>query len=126
MTDRAKANLLIMGNVLAASALPPLSFPPPGQNPMSDSGSNEPSPAVLNDSDKEVENPGTIEDLHKKCKGILRKCLSRAPRFLHLYLSLSHYSNLYRLNLQSVIYVGVQFLSHFFFFLFNRVVKYKC
>lgn len=64
-----------MGNVLAASVPPPPSPPPPtsGLLPnLEKSDSTEILQSSSNFSDG-LKNPGTIEDLHKKCKGI---CIS--------------------------------------------------
>ena len=43
-----------MGNVMASGPPPP---PPPPT-------------LIVNIDDKPLENPGTVEDLHKRCKGI--------------------------------------------------------
>lgn len=70
-----------MGNVLAASSsssssldaaklgLPELSSP--SQNPSATSTTSVTSSAVVGGDSKEqkLENPGTVEELHKKCKG---------------------------------------------------------
>ena len=65
-----------MGNVLAASVPPPPSPPPPTSGLLPnlekpDSSETLNSSSRLSDG---LKNPGTIEDLHKKCKGI---CISR-------------------------------------------------
>lgn len=64
-----------MGNVLAASVPPPPSPPPPTSGLMPNLEKPESSP-VLHTSNgifDTLENPGTIEDLHKKCKGTLTR-----------------------------------------------------
>lgn len=64
-----------MGNVLAASAPPPPPPPPPGPGLMPNL--EEPGPLTdgyaSTEMSSQIENPGTIEDLHKKCKGISSK-----------------------------------------------------
>ena len=63
-----------MGNVLATTALssPPPIIPPPPPPSSSSTGltSKETSENAENDS-----NPGTMEDLHRKCKGLLLKMI---------------------------------------------------
>lgn len=64
-----------MGNVLAASVPPPPSPPPPTSGLLPNLEKPD-SSETLNSSrlSDGLKNPGTIEDLHKKCKGI---CISR-------------------------------------------------
>lgn len=59
-----------MGNVSATSASPPP--PPPTSAPaLPQLEKTDLTTGVTNDSTTEhLENPGTIEDLHKRCKGI--------------------------------------------------------
>ena len=80
-----------MGNVLAASVPPPPSPPPPtsGLLPnLEKSDSTEILQSSSNFSDG-LKNPGTIEDLHKKCKGI---CTSiRLSRTHVTFLTLSSF-----------------------------------
>lgn len=74
-----------MGNVLAASAPPPPPPPPPGPGLMPNLGKPDPSTDVYapTEASSQVENPGTIEDLHKKCKGtLLVRALAADPRAL--------------------------------------------
>lgn len=63
-----------MGNAMAASAPlpPPPSYnPPSGPGLMPNLGKQDPSTDVYAPAETptQIENPGTIEDLHKKCKG---------------------------------------------------------
>lgn len=62
-----------MGNVLATTALsspPPIIPPPPPSSTSTGLTSKETSENAENDS-----NPGTMEDLHRKCKGLLLKMM---------------------------------------------------
>jgi len=63
-----------MGNVIAASTAPPPPPPPPSPGLMPNLGKQDSSAGVFasNETPSQIENPGTIEDLHKKCKGISR------------------------------------------------------
>lgn len=62
-----------MGNVLAASVPPPPSPPPPtsGLLPNLEKPDSSESLQSSNKFSDGLKNPGTIEDLHKKCKGKL-------------------------------------------------------
>lgn len=68
-----------MGNALAASAPPPPPPPPPGPGLMPNLGKPDPSTDVYapTEAPSQVENPGTIEDLHKKCKGTSSELVPR-------------------------------------------------
>jgi len=69
---------------MAASAPPPPPSPGPGLLP--NLGKPDPSTDIYTptEASSQIENPGTIEDLHKKCKGISVKDsrLSSTPCFL--------------------------------------------
>lgn len=56
---------------MAASAPPPPPPPPPGPGLMPNLGKSDPSTDIYApaEASSQMENPGTIEDLHKKCKG---------------------------------------------------------
>lgn len=60
-----------MGNVLAASVPPPPSPPPPTSDllPNLEKPDSSESLQSSNKFSDGLKNPGTIEDLHKKCKG---------------------------------------------------------
>lgn len=77
-----------MGNVQAASAPPPPTMPPPppGMPPpptpeseKSENASFQPPVPLLQDISS-GRNPGTMEDLHKQCKGKLTKVLNPSAR----------------------------------------------
>lgn len=75
-----------MGNVMAASAPPPPpppsslpSLTPPSIPPEQQLGQYTPEPKT------QLDNPGTVEDLHKLCKGKFQSSCS----MLHNYNSLS-------------------------------------
>lgn len=60
-----------MGNVLASSKqtaelLPPLASPIPGDSPDASANAKKDTPAYSMD---DLENPGSMEELHKRCKG---------------------------------------------------------
>lgn len=61
-----------MGNVLAASAPPPPPPPPPASGLLPNLGKQDSAAGLYPTTEvgDQLENPGTIEDLHKKCKGI--------------------------------------------------------
>lgn len=54
-----------MGNVQASSNLPPM---PPNMTPVP-----PPSTPQKRPPEARIENPGSVEELHKKCKGMLKK-----------------------------------------------------
>lgn len=64
---------------MAASAPPPPPPPPPGPGLMPNLGKSDPSTDIYapTEASSQVENPGTIEDLHKKCKGTSSECMPR-------------------------------------------------
>lgn len=61
-----------MGNVLATSeksaGIPPLSAPPPAPYPTQPSIYTKDETKA--NAEKPLENPGTMDELHKKCKGL--------------------------------------------------------
>lgn len=69
---------------MAASAPPPPPPPSPGPGLLPNLGKPDPSTDVYapTEAPSQIENPGTIEDLHKKCKGILSKRMSRLSSIL--------------------------------------------
>lgn len=72
---------------MAASAPPPPPPPPPGPGLMPNLGKSDPSTNIYApaEASSRMENPGTIEDLHKKCKGTSSEHVSQSlsiPRFL--------------------------------------------
>lgn len=85
-----------MGNVLAASVPPPPSPPPPPTSGLlpnlgkPDSSEELQSSVRLSDS---LKNPGTIEELHKKCKGIRPQIRRLFDSFISLlsYFSYPYY-----------------------------------
>lgn len=69
---RTKYSSVIMGNVMAASVTPPPPPPSPGPGLMPNlPGKQDPSADAypLAEAPTQIENPGTMEDLHKKYKG---------------------------------------------------------
>ncbi|XP_076246789.1 mitochondrial import receptor subunit TOM40 homolog 1 [Calliopsis andreniformis] len=78
-----------MGNVLAATAPPPPPPPPPAPGLLPNLGKQD-SSAVLypsTDAPDQLENPGTIEDLHKKCKDVFPACFEGAKLMFNKGLS---------------------------------------
>lgn len=71
---------------MAASAPPPPPPPPPGPGLMPNLGKSDPSTDIYapTEASSQIENPGTIEDLHKKCKGTSSECMPQTllPAFL--------------------------------------------
>lgn len=65
---------------MAASAPPPP--PPPPTSPILGPSLGKQDSSVdmytATETPIQIENPGTVEDLHKKCKGIRTKCTSRS------------------------------------------------
>jgi len=76
---------------MAASAPPPPPPPPPGPGLMPNLGKSDPSTDVYapTEASSQIENPGTIEDLHKKCKGISSKRMSRFSSTLRFLFGLT-------------------------------------
>ncbi|XP_046416943.1 mitochondrial import receptor subunit TOM40 homolog 1 [Neodiprion fabricii] len=101
-----------MGNVLAASAPPPppspLSSPLPGfakQDPVTGTYSAV-SPA--SESEEKLENPGTIEDLHKTCKDIFPVNFEGAKLMVNKGLS-NHFHVSHTINMSSGPQSGYRF-----------------
>lgn len=98
---RTELKSVIMGNVIAASAPPPPPPPPPSHGLMPNlGGKQDPSASMYAPAEvsTQVENPGTIEDLHKKCKGTSLECLSRVRTIPALVPRLSRFSILSQKN----------------------------
>lgn len=95
-----------MGNVLAASQ-PPAPVPPVGLIP---NISKDPAPvqtdSFFNVTDRE--NPGTIEDLHKKCKDVMPTNFEGAKLMIQKGLS-SHFQVSHTINLSSTTPSGYKF-----------------
>lgn len=103
-----------MGNVLAASQPPP---PPPLQStppPLppnltkdsTDKGSSLQTESIFNVADRE--NPGTIEDLHKRCKDVMPTNFEGAKLMIQKGLS-SHFQVSHTINLSSTTPSGYKF-----------------
>lgn len=95
-----------MGNVLAASALPPPPLPPtaPATDstlfPLNKSGTNEDLSSSLN--------PGTIEELHKKCKDVFPVIFEGGKLMLNKGLS-NHFQISHTINMSSITPSGYRF-----------------
>lgn len=103
-----------MGNVLAASQPPPPLPPSPAglvPNPAKESSSSENAAAAQTESFFNVsdrENPGTIEDLHKKCKDVMPTNFEGAKLMIQKGLS-SHFQVSHTINLSSTTPSGYKF-----------------
>lgn len=107
-----------MGNVLAASQPPPLQPTPPLAPPSpslakdsTDKGSSSPSSSSQIESFFNVadrENPGTIEDLHKRCKDVMPTNFEGAKLMIQKGLS-SHFQVSHTINLSSSTPSGYKF-----------------
>ncbi|EZA58298.1 hypothetical protein DMN91_005998 [Ooceraea biroi] len=100
-----------MGNVIAASAPPPPPPPPPGPGLMPNLGKQDPSTAVFappSETPGQIENPGTIEDLHKKCKDIFPINFEGAKLVVNKGLS-NHFHISHTINMSSVVQSGYRF-----------------
>ncbi|EFN79140.1 Mitochondrial import receptor subunit TOM40-like protein [Harpegnathos saltator] len=94
-----------MGNVLAASVLPPMPYlPPPGQDATPSLEKQDQSQEKSTD----VDNPGTIEDLHKKCKDIFPMNFEGAKLVVNKGLS-NHFHISHTINMSSVVHSGYRF-----------------
>lgn len=90
-----------MGNVLAASK--PIAaggLPPPAPA--------EPAPVIAAEVDKPLENPGTMEELHKKCKDIMPANFEGAKLMVNKGLS-NHFQVSHTINLNSSNSSGYRF-----------------
>lgn len=87
-----------MGNVHAASGTPP---PPPTPPPSA-------SPACLETSAAEVENPGPLEEIHQKCKNVFPTCFEGARVMLTRGLS-NHFQISHTINMSSITPSGYRF-----------------
>lgn len=107
-----------MGNAHAASAPPPpsasLSFAPPiptpdlMQNVGKDQPSASPSPYTSPESTSRLENPGTIEDIHKKCKDVFPINFEGAKLVVNKGLS-HHFQISHTINMSSMTQSGYRF-----------------
>ncbi|XP_014479777.1 PREDICTED: mitochondrial import receptor subunit TOM40 homolog 1 [Dinoponera quadriceps] len=99
-----------MGNVVQAASsttLPPMPFMPPGYDAKRDAERQDPR-SMLYESNNEVvseakiENPGTIEDLHKKCKDIFPMNFEGAKLVVNKGLS-NHFHISHTINMGNVV-----------------------
>lgn len=102
-----------MGNAIAASAPlppPPPYSPPPGSGLMPNLGKQDASADAypIVETPAHVENPGTIEDLHKKCKDIFPINFEGAKLVVNKGLS-NHFHISHTINMSSVIQSGYRF-----------------
>ncbi|EFN71901.1 Mitochondrial import receptor subunit TOM40-like protein [Camponotus floridanus] len=102
-----------MGNVMASAPLPPPPpyNPPPGPGLMPNLGKQDPSSAdayAPAETTTRIENPGTIEDLHKKCKDIFPINFEGAKLVVNKGLS-NHFHISHTINMSSVIQSGYRF-----------------
>ncbi|XP_015587200.1 mitochondrial import receptor subunit TOM40 homolog 1 [Cephus cinctus] len=103
-----------MGNVLAASAPlapppPPSPLPPsPGFSPSLSKPDEETGLGSPVEASDRLENPGTIEDLHKKCKDVFPVNFEGAKLMLNKGLS-SHFQISHTINMSSVTQSGYRF-----------------
>lgn len=100
-----------MGNVQAASMPPPPQpSPPPPTDILSSLGKEKSSTAVYPpaESSDKLENPGTIEDLHKKCKDVFPVAFEGAKLILNRGLS-NHFQISHTINMSSTSPSGYRF-----------------
>lgn len=100
-----------MGNVLAASPNTPATLLPPLTKEPSPSIGTDASAVALNSSDdagSERENPGTIEELHKRCKDVMPTNFEGAKLMIQKGLS-SHFQVSHTINLSSTTPSGYKF-----------------
>jgi len=98
-----------MGNVLAASQPPPPLPPSAGLVPNLPKDSLDPPPTESSSFNvKDRENPGTIEDLHKKCKDVMPTNFEGAKLMIQKGLS-SHFQVSHTINLSSTTPSGYKF-----------------
>lgn len=97
-----------MGNVSATSAPPPP--PPPTSAPtLPQLEKTDPTTGVTTaQTSEQLENPGTIEDLHKKCKDVLPVNFEGAKLMLNKGLS-NHFQISHTINMSSVTPSGYRF-----------------
>lgn len=91
-----------MGNVLATSQPPP----PPATSMVPPPSAPEPPPEPLNKTDDQ--NPGTLEDLHKKCKDVFPVNFEGGRLMVNKGLS-NHFQISHTLNMSSVTPSGYRF-----------------
>ncbi|XP_076282134.1 mitochondrial import receptor subunit TOM40 homolog 1 [Lasioglossum baleicum] len=101
-----------MGNVLAAAAPPPPPPPPPppGTSVLPNVGKQDSSTGLFASTDvaERMENPGTIEDLHKKCKDVFPVNFEGAKLMVSKGLS-NHFQISHTINLSSSSPSGYRF-----------------
>ncbi|XP_015110969.1 mitochondrial import receptor subunit TOM40 homolog 1 [Diachasma alloeum] len=96
-----------MGNVMAASAPPP---PPPSSIPSLSSPSlpKDQHLGQLSEAPTKLENPGTVEDLHKLCKDVFPSNFEGAKLIINKGLS-NHFQISHSITMSSVIKSGYKF-----------------
>ncbi|KAK2575173.1 hypothetical protein KPH14_002575 [Odynerus spinipes] len=99
-----------MGNVSATSAPPPPPPPPSAPVLLPQLGKTDPSTGdtTIAPTSERLENPGTIEDLHKKCKDVLPVNFEGAKLMLNKGLS-NHFQISHTINMSSVSPSGYRF-----------------
>ncbi|XP_076638164.1 mitochondrial import receptor subunit TOM40 homolog 1 [Colletes latitarsis] len=99
-----------MGNVLAAIGPPPPPPPPPAPGLVPNLGKQDTSTGLITptETSDRLENPGTIEDLHKKCKDVFPVNFEGAKLMFNKGLS-NHFQISHTINMSSFAPSGYRF-----------------